>query len=176
MYTILKRLMIDIKTHKNENNQLLSIKGVDYDYQSKQYILRLLIKLIQFTGYVLIHVKRNNYKDSAIDKLKKESTALGIINLKVDPILFEISFNFNSSKSKEELLPILVDLWYSFQQPVYYFFTDEKELECHNEVLLSNNLSWKEVVDLSNSYVMFKGAEEDVIWLGKSEELEFGIE
>lgn len=166
---------MDIKTHENENNQLLSIKGVDYDYQSKQYILRLLMKLSKCASCVLIHVKRNNYKDSAIDILKKEGTALGITNLEVDSKLFEISFSFNPTKSKEELLPILVDLWYCFQQPVFYFFTDEKQPEHYNKALLNDNLSWKEVVNLSNSYVMFKGAEEDVIWIGKSDDLKFHI-
>ncbi|GGZ24767.1 hypothetical protein GCM10007049_16460 [Echinicola pacifica] len=167
---------MDIKTHKNENNQLLSIKGVDYDYQSKQFILKLLNKLIQFAGNVLIQLRRNNYEDSSIDKLKKEGVSLGVKSLKVDSNLFEISFNFNAAKSKEELLPLIVDLWYCFQQPVYYFFTNEERLEYNNEILLNNNLSWKEVVDLSNSYVMFKGAEEDVIWIGKSDELEFDLE
>lgn len=167
---------MDIKTHKNENNQLLSIKGVDYDYQSKQFILKLLNKLIQFAGNVLIQLRRNNYEDSSIDKLKKEGVSLGVKSLKVDSNLFEISFNFNAAKSKEELLPLIVDLWYCFQQPVYYFFTNEERLEYYNEILLNNNLSWKEVVDLSNSYVMFKGAEEDVIWIGKSDELEFDLE
>jgi hypothetical protein len=167
---------MDIKIHKNENNQLLSIKGVDYDYQSKQYIFKLLNKLIQLAGYVLIKVRRNNYEHSSIDKLKKEGTSLGIKNLKVDSNLFEISFNFNTAKPKQELLPLIVDLWYCFQQPVYYFFTNEDSLEYNNEILLNNNFSWKEVVDLSSSYVMFKGAEEDVIWIGKSDELDFEIE
>ena len=117
---------MDIKTHKNENNQLLSIKGVDDDYKSKKYILKLLNKLIQFAGYVLIDVKRNNYQDSSIEKLKNESTSLGILNLKVDSNLFEISFSFDYSESKEELLSVLVDLWYCFQQPVYYFLHAKK--------------------------------------------------
>lgn len=167
---------MDIKNHKNENNQLLSIKGVNYDYQSKQYILKILNRLIQSAGYVLIHVKRNNYKHYSIDKIRNEGEFLGITNLKVESNLFEISFNFNHCKSKDELLSVLVELWYCFQQPAYYFFTDEEALGNNNEIILKNNLSWKEVIDLSNSYVMFKGAEEDVIWIGKSDELEFDIE
>lgn len=167
---------MDIIIYKNDNNQLLSIKGFDYDYQSKQYLLKLLNKLIQFAGYVLIQVRRNNYEDSSIDKLKKEGVSLGISSLKVDSNLFEISFKFDAAKSKEELLSVLVELWYSFEQPAYWFFTNEEALENNIEALLNNNLTWKEVVTLSNSYVMFKGIEEDVVWIGKSEELEFHIE
>jgi len=168
--------MIDIKIHKKENNQLLSIKGVGSDYSSRQYLIGLLNKLRQFTGYVLIHVRRNNYNDSSIERLKKEGEILGIRNLKIESNLFEISFDFNETEVKEDLLFILVDLWYCFQQPVYYFFLNEENSKLNYKNILNKNLSWKETVELSNSFVMFKGAEEDVVWIGKSDNLEFGIE
>lgn len=167
--------MMDVKIHKNSNNQLLSIKGVGYNYQSKQYILKLLNKLTQSAGNVIIQVRRNNYKDSSINKIILDFDSLGISNLKVDKNLFEISFSFNSNKLNDELLQALVDFWFCFEQPSYYFLTNLEELILNQEILLNINLSWKEAVKVSNSYVMFKGIEEDVIWIGKSNKLEFDI-
>lgn len=167
--------MIDIKIHKNENNQLFSIKGIEYDYSSKMYVLRLLAKLVQSTSSVFIYARRNNYKDSSIEKLKIQQKELGIRNLRIDKKLFDVSFDFNASEASEELLSILVDLWYSFQQPGYCFFLEEEEFTSNYKGLLTGNWSWKQIVDSSNSYVMFRGAEDDVVWLGKSIDLELHL-
>ncbi len=165
--------MIDVKVHENENNQLLSIKGIDGDFYSKQYILCLIRKLFEQTNYVLIRVKRNNYQDPCIERLRNLGYSLGVKDLEIDSDLFEISFNFNVKESNQTLLLILVDLWYAFEQPNYYFFNTKEDFRLNYERILINNPSWLVITNMTSVYVMFKGAEEDVIWLGKSINLGF---
>jgi hypothetical protein len=168
--------MIDIKIHHTEKNQLLSIKGIDLeDDTSKHFFSELLGKLFRRFKYVLVHVSRNNYFDSSIDELVTHEKQLGIKKLAVAPDLFEISFQFDENVEEQKILSILVDLWFAFQHSVYYFLLNKDDLGLYSEKLLKEHFSWKEVTELLDTFVMFRGVEDDVAWIGKSNSLDFEI-
>ncbi|MGH1337216.1 MAG: hypothetical protein ACRBFS_13925 [Aureispira sp.] len=163
--------MIDFKIHKEE--QLFSIKGISDDSKSHKFFYSLLFNLLKDTGYGLIHTKRNNYETSVIAFFRDKNESQDIKDLKIANDLFELSFYFDNHESGKSILIGMIDLWDAFQHTAYYFFPSEKLLKLNYEKILMNNYSWKEIVTFSSCFMLFKGAEEDVIWLAKSSNLKF---
>jgi hypothetical protein len=65
---------------------------------------------------------------------------------------------------------LLPSIWFHYQ---YVSFTFS-----HNCAIKFNikMLPWYAVTTKVSSYVLFKGAEEDVVWIGKSKELKFDFQ
>lgn len=80
---------------------------------------------------------------------------------------FEISFSSaNPNKSLFEFLPMI---WFAYEHVSFSFFI-ENEIEFDTK-----RKSWEEITSRFKSYMLFKGAEEDVIWIGKSNDLKFDL-
>ena len=157
-------------------NNLCSIKSVKNDYSGSLFLLDLLRDFSNYTNSVIVHVRRNNYITSAIEKLKETDIKLEINELKIDKNLFEVSFWFNNTNLNDEILRIMRDLWFAFEQPAFCFYMNQGQLENNREEIISKNLSWQQITNKSDVYVVFKGAEEDVIWIGKNNKMEYKLE
>lgn len=165
--------MVDIKIHNNERNRLASIKGVNDDFSGRLYAFDLFRNLIELSDCVSVCVRRNNYIISCLEQLKVLGQELRVHDLAASNDLFEISFYFDKGKAGDELLSILVDLWFAFQQPTFFLYLQKKDSSIISNHKMTHKQSWEEISDTFTSYVVFKGAEEDVIWIGRSETLKF---
>ena len=167
------RLMTNVKVHGKFDNQLLSIKGVDPNYSGKIYLQNVLNVLIQNSHCTLIHVRRNYYEDHNLKRLASQVRNLLVEDIRIEDDLFEISFHFSKDQLTGDVLWILIDLWFSFEQPAFFFLKETGSLEVNYERFLTESLSWSQIANIASSCLMFKSVEEDVVWIGKSSDLSF---
>lgn len=167
--------MINLKIHPTFDHQLCSVRGIDESYPGKRYLQKLFHKLFERTGHVLLFARRNNYNFPLLNKIINEEQILGIKNLKISNDLFEVSFCFYETASIFELQDILVDLWFAYEQISILFFVEKSELSEYWLKILNGNLSWNQITNMGTLFILFKGVEEDVAWIGKSRNLEFNF-
>lgn len=158
--------MKDIKIHDIDHNNLCSIKSVEKGYSDKQYFFSILSRLFNLTGHLFVQARRPYYNvESAIQNLR--SIRDRVDDLNITPNFFEISFYFDGPSGDDDLFNLITDIWFEYEQPTFCFFY-EKHIH-----LSEKKISWQEITRQWDSFVIFRGAEEDVVWIGKSSELKF---
>jgi hypothetical protein len=157
--------MKELKIHNNEKGNLLSIKPVDDTYSDRSYFIIIITTLFALTkGCFHVQASRPNYNtiDLAI-QLK------GILSSNCNFRYTDFEISFCNTKAEENLLEFLPLIWFAYEHISISFFIENKiEIDIKRK-------SWDEITKSSKSYVLFKGVEEDVIWIGKSSELEFDL-
>jgi hypothetical protein len=157
--------MKDIKVHNIKN--LMSIKSVEDNLTDRKYFESIVTLLYsQASENVSIEASRPNYNIISLTaELKSILKDYGELNYSNS----EISFYVNSIKPN--LLEFLPQIWFAYEHVSLCFF---KNVDLGLDLGLSRK-PWFEITENFSSYVLFKGIEEDTLWIGKSEELEFNI-
>lgn len=157
--------MRELIIYNKYDNNLCSIKSVD-DTHSGTYYMRTIINiLLNLTrGKFYVEVSRPNYDTT---HLKENLKQIMVDNKSFNCTNFEISFL--SDGISENLRDFLPQLWFAYEHTAFCFFVE-------NEIAADvKRKSWSEITTNTKSYVLFKGIEEDVLWIGKSNELEFDL-
>lgn len=156
--------MRDIKVHKKENNNLCSINFLRDGNLDDSFLERLFLSLSNLAvGNIYVEMSRPNYSiDSIVHLLEEETT---VKNLFIDH--FELSFYHSAHSLNDHLLTALIECWHAFEHSLICFSFGSKD------VLFPKNKSWQEYIEYYTCFVAFKGAEENVVWLGKSTNLDF---
>jgi len=159
--------MKEINIYNKDELTLCAIKPVRDVYSDKMYLISLIEKYYSLTGALLyIDVCRPNYDVSKIVRGLGKVPAVAK-TLAIDDNFFSISFMYKEKLVENDLLYILSEIWFAFEQGLFSFFTDK------DVAIPPKRSSWKKIVTHSSSFVMFKGVEEDVVWVGKSNDLEW---
>lgn len=158
--------MKELKIHSKEKNNLLSIKPIDDNYLDKNYLISIIRSLFTLTkGCFYVEVSRPNF-DTSYLALELQSILDRDSGFRYTA--FEILFY--SKHINEELLKVLSVLWFSYEHVSFCFLKkSESEIDLKRK-------SWYEITEKFESYVLFKGVEEDVIWIGKNKKLKFDLE
>lgn len=158
--------MKDIKIHNKEKGNLISIKPLEDIYADRRYLIFVIVNLFNLTKECLyVEASRPNYDVSNIIKKLK---GILINNDSFKSSFFELSFFCN--EVDDALLDILSEIWFAYEHPAYCFFVEDKiGFDVKRQ-------AWSHITSQIDSFVMFKGAEEDVLWIGKSDDLEFRLE
>lgn len=157
--------MKEIFYYENNDYNLCSIKRLEPFYSDKRYLIGLISKILKLTGHLLITAQRPYYDvDSLMKRLRLLSHKL--YELKVSSDFFSLSFSHSSADVDDDVLILISDIWFQYEQPMFCFSLD-------SNVSFSRRGSWDEITKQWRSYVFFKGTQEDVLWIGKSSELEF---
>jgi hypothetical protein len=159
--------MRDISFH-NKNN--CSIAGI-----SKYIIRDILNRMLATTKSVVATVERPYYKiELSINSI---SNILGNIEeLKIADNLFSVSFIYDVIEDNSKFIETFIDIWFEYEQPCFCFFVSKQSSEvCKHWFDDKNRFRYyvNEIVDKSPCYVIYKGIEEDVMWIEKSKTLEF---
>ncbi|WP_207622466.1 hypothetical protein, partial [Niastella koreensis] len=85
---------------------------------------------------------------------------------------FEFYLYINIELLNQRVFDLICLIWETYEYPTLIF---SKEIDPFLKIKPNKiiNGSWKEVTLLSMSYILFKGIEDDVLWIGKSKDLEF---
>lgn len=157
--------MKELKIHSNEKGNLLSIKPVDNTYSNRSYFIFIITTLFALTkGCFYVEASRPNYNTNDLLIQLKEVLSSNCNFRYTD---FEISFW--DTKAGEKSLAFLPSIWFAYEHISVSFFVE------NNIEIDIKRKSWDEITESSKSYVLFKGVEEDVIWIGKSNDLEFDL-
>ncbi|MNK15202.1 hypothetical protein D3C87_333370 [compost metagenome] len=154
--------MKDLKIHNNADGNLLSIKSVVDIYSDREYFINLILKLSFETGYFYINASRPEFDEaSLLEKLKL------VLDNKDNFSYNNFEITFEGTILNQEIGNLLPSIWFNYQHVSFTF--------SHNRAIKFNikMLPWYDVTAKVSSYVFFKGAEDDVVWIGKSKELKF---
>ncbi|MNG72952.1 hypothetical protein D3C87_875210 [compost metagenome] len=157
--------MKDFKIHSDEGGNLLSIKPLEDVYSDRVYFINLILTLSFEKSYFIINASRPNYDEP--DLLAKLKSVLdNKENFSYDN--FELAFA--GRILSQETVNLLPSIWFHYQHVTFTFFC--------NPVIKFNTkrIPWYDITTKVSSYVLFKGAEEDVVWIGKSKELKFDFQ
>jgi len=147
-------------------NDLFSVKSINDNYVDRTYFVFLIEKLLESTGLLYVEANKDNYNITrTLESLKKQIHIID--NLQVGKRMNDISFSFYKEKLEIDMLHNIIDIWFAYEHCAFCFFKDK------STPLPEKRKAWYDITKKTKSYVMFKGIEEDVVWIGKSHELEF---
>lgn len=161
--------MKDIKIHHNEKNNLISIKPIEDIYYDRCYFISIIENLSKQTnGCVYVEVSRPNYIiDGIFEKLNDFLINSSGISYTINS--FEISFS--CIEINKDFFDLLFLIWFGYEHSTIVLLS-QNEIN-YNDVYRKD---WFTITSKLNSFVIFKGAEEDVVWIGKSEDFEFDFD
>jgi hypothetical protein len=149
-------MKIEIKQHNHYSNHLYSIKGIINDYEGRLYLSDFFSKLFLKTNFFFIKLNRRNYETNSIFERNR-----GLEILEVGGNYEEVLIYFNELNRD-----LIMDLWFAYEQPIFCFCIDKNDLEKLHNTLMKRT-SWEQILNKLQTYVLFKSAEEDVLWFGK---------
>ncbi len=152
----------DLKVHENGNLCSIKFDNIESARQDVLYI----ISVLNHSNFKYFHVFFSRpisfVPDIVIWNLRSK---IEFNDFYISPNNFELKFWSECGLIDSEYL--LYDLLNIFE---------------HGAIIFTNNLSlrkianieyWKNITEMNESIIIFKGVENDVIWLGKSKELNF---
>ena len=153
--------MNDIRIHKES---LISIKSIDSDLDGQIHLSNIIQNLFSITGYLYVEASRPNCPMTDIIDLVK-----GLKTNSIDWYLDDFCLMFSLTDSDHIISRTLSKTWFAYEHCIICFFT-QKPLR------LKKRIPWHEITAGNKSFVMFRGPEEDVVWIGKSYDFDFDFE
>jgi hypothetical protein len=159
----------DIKQH-NEN--LCSIAGIENTFSGRNIIREFLNKLLPETVLIIAQAQRPYYEPEFLEKsILRISSEFE--NSEIDEDWFSLSFKYYAKENNDSFIQIFSEIWFDYEQAVFSFFVTGQQMQLYKNLNIDGRMSWKDITASSPSYVLCKGAEEDVLWIGKSVDLNF---
>lgn len=157
--------MKDIVVYNKEHQNLCSIKPVEDIHPDRMYILSLIDSCFnEKEGLLYIEASRPNY--DVTDLVKQLITFQpDITNLSIHADHFELSFMVAKDKMCNDLLYLIPRLWFAFEHTSFCVFLNKKNCS------IRKRTAWYEITNRIPAFIMYRGIEEDVVWIGKSDHL-----
>jgi hypothetical protein len=160
--------LYDINYH-SEN--LCSVAQIEKTFSGRYFIRETLNRILRKTVLVIAEAQRPYY-EASLTSLSQIPAELE--DLRIDKDLFSLSFNYYSKENNDKFIEVFLEIWFEYEQPAFAFFITGQESNVYRNLALHRRMSWKEITDLSPCFVLFRGTEENVMWIGKSNNLDFG--
>ncbi len=164
--------MHEIIKYPRTNNNLISVKYFDNFSDLKFHFLYILRQLSREYQFLLVSAKRINYGEDSIES-KINSLQNNLNELYRDKRYSNVVFwndHFN-----DELFDFLYCIWLQYEDPLFVFLDNKNDLLKFYKQIIFKILSSTEIVKSSNCILFFKGIEEDVIWIEKSNNVVFEV-
>lgn len=165
--------MKEIFHYKKYDNLLLSIDSLEDNPQDNRFMSNLFYNLFYESKHIICINRRlnieYNIEDIMQNILEKHSS---IKNIQTKRQYNFMSFYMDFS---EEVTNVFFDifskLWFSYEQPSFIFIKEELKREDLISLQSKELFSWQDFTQTVDSYVFYKGSREDVIWMGRSKNL-----
>jgi hypothetical protein len=147
------------------NESLCSIAQIENSFSGK-YILRdILNRILRNTFHIIATIERPFYTvQSSIAAISNTSSELE--NLNIDEKLFSISFKYYTKENNDDFINLFLEVWFEYEQPTFSFFTTGQNTETYKNLEVHRRMNVEQITALSPCYVLFRGIEEDVLWVG----------
>lgn len=153
---------------KIHNDNLCSIKGIKNTFLGNSFVKDILNTTLMQTSLVVANIQRPYHESNDIFNMLNEFE-----NLKIDEDWFSISFKYKVKNKNDNFIRAFLETWFVYEQPSFTFFVAGQDFGSYENLNISRRMNWKEIIEISNCFIFFKGVEEDVIWIGKSTNLQF---
>jgi hypothetical protein len=159
----------DINYH---NESLCSVAQIENSFSGK-YILRdILNRILRNTGLIIATIERPFYTgQSSIAAISQISSE--VKDLIIGEDLFSISFKCFTKENNDDFINAFLEIWFEYEQPTFSFFVTGQNTETYKNLEIHRRMNVKQITSLSPCYVLCRGIEEDVMWIGKSDNLKF---
>jgi hypothetical protein len=161
--------MKEIFVYQQYAGNLRPIKSVSNTLSDRNYLIALIEYLFSATGgYLYVEMSRPNWNT---DRIKNRLQEISFISdgLQMSDEDFELSFSCKEKPLDASFLYLLPEIWFTFEHGVFCFFVDAES------PMPTRRSSWNKITEFASAFVMFRGPEEDVVWIGKSEDLAFNF-
>ncbi|HFI4796666.1 TPA: hypothetical protein ACGQK4_002391 [Elizabethkingia anophelis] len=154
---------------KKYKGNLLSIKSPYKHLTQLEFLLEDIFSILhkQQPGCLFIECSRPTYDYDLNDLNNEIKNSIRDKDIYFSSNTSEIRYSDNDFKNNE-ILDILPKLWFAYEH-LCFRFTNVK----NNNINDYYRKPWYEIANMVESYIVFKGIEEDVVWIGKSDNLEF---
>jgi hypothetical protein len=163
--------MSDVLLH---GNNVLSINGITPTIQGRDRLSAIFLGCANVASACFVEARRPN-----VDEVESVSLAHDLqprlFNLQIDITVPEISFECFNDFGSQEMTQLFLSLWFDFEHVSIIFRTDLGLNKSIDSGLLNlrARTRWDELRRRYPGYILYKGVEEDVIWLRKSDDLMF---
>jgi hypothetical protein len=147
---------------------LHSIAGVDDSFGGRSQLREIINGIIPVTMSAHIEAKRPNYHSSATLAMIKEMSG-EISDLDMTDSPFRISFTYPIKENNDQFITLLVDLWFEYEQPFFCFF----QTALGQKRIIEPTMSWNDLAASEPCIAMFRSVEQDVVWIGKGDDIDF---
>ncbi|AQX08381.1 hypothetical protein [Elizabethkingia ursingii] len=160
---------IHVYNDKIYKGNLLSIRSSYKHLNQIEFLLEEIFPILhnQLPGCLFIECSRPTYEYDLSDLSTEIKSSIEDKDIYFFFSKSENHYSDNDFKNNE-ILNILPKLWLAFEY-LCFRFTNVK----NNNINDYYRRPWYEITSVIESYIVFKGIEEDVIWIGKSDNLEF---
>jgi hypothetical protein len=160
--------MKDVIIHTECENNLCSIKPVNQSYEDKIYLTDLFESLYKLTGCIFVDLNRPNYDEELfVNRFEKHRNKITYFDSDLNNN--EISFIYREKEFDRDLFLTIVEMWYEYEQPFFCFTRNAVNPN------ITRWMAWYDVTKKYTAYAIFRGPEQDVLWIGKSAGFSFKV-
>jgi hypothetical protein len=166
--------MKEINIYINKHNNLCSIKSIENQYSDILYFQYLFQRILKVSNLVTVQVRRPyNKVDDVVNKVN--NIAEKINYLKIEHKNIALSFSYNVITDNEDFIEVCSSIWFGYEQPAFCFFSESITNDDINYILDNQMLAWYDITKLFSCFMVFRGIEEDVAWIGKHRNLTYDM-
>jgi hypothetical protein len=148
------------KNHHQEN--LISIKGLEDNFSGRSLFRSIINPLLRIATVVRVECERQNYYSEITDRTIA-SIGPNISELETSADGFSIQFNYGIDEDIDVFVQVFSNMWFAYEQPSAIFVCDDSVM-----TQFPARLSWLQITERLDGFVVFKSVEDDVMWIGKS--------
>lgn len=157
-----------------QQEDLMSIADVGRNIEGRKKLIHIL-RLFSFgANGLVVDASRPNYDD--IESVRVASKVeYSSCNMDVSDDEFSFFFECYEKISSPEILHLLLLAWFEYEHLVILFRIRNEMWSVESESIprFGDRERWNSIIQNVVGYVLFRGAEDDVVWIGKSSKLEF---
>jgi hypothetical protein len=162
-------MMREINFHRN--NTLYSIKPIEDIYGDREYYKGILNRLLARSETVIVKGMR------PIFKVEQSPEAIIGIRMGVEKLIkeddwFSFAFLYHKKEDNDEFTDVCLKIWFEYESPGFIFLVDLEEDRILNKIIEDKFMPWDQMAKLTPCYILFKSIEDDVVWIGRSTDLE----
>lgn len=143
---------------------LCSIAGIENTFGGRSKLRRLIHKILFVTSSTYVEARRPVFQPSLSFRLINNLN-VQLDNLERTDDLFQVSFDYVTRENNEKFIELVLELWFEYEQPFFCFFQSYSSVNRKIE----SEMTWKDFIASEICLTFFKSAEENVVWIGKSE-------
>lgn len=154
-----------MKQIRFQGNNLYSICPIEDNERDRSYFLSLVRSLFDLGGFLAVESSRPIFENSALLQrlLSLETELVGFWHNSIS-----VGYEYATSTHNSEVLSLVLDIWFSYEQNKFSFFFDEEKYRSGSK---DSGLS---IVELNKDMplnIIYGGGLQDIIWFRKNESL-----
>ena len=153
---------------------LCSIGNTNRQELKEEFMCEVLNSFLNLTDMLIVSVFRPNYSTEKLVNLMMEIKPQ-LVDFKIAESSFSLSFLYLKGLNQESIVKIMIELWYNFEQPVFYFLNSNNPLLVDIDLFTQYGKSGLDALMTNSGYMVYHLGAENIMWIGKSSDVLFPL-